>query len=399
MDLPYGFRKARNWSGAEVLGGLAPDERYYIRLYAENSVGYDWTGKEFVIRTQAKKFDLPITLALWLDSTDLNNDEGLTSNYNEESWALDGQNINYWKDKSGRGRDLPSSLTRGSPSIKLEGAGGKPVVTFDGKSQMVSDYNFRGADLNLWRNEGYSAFGVSRYTGGDSERVISSAGQNWLFGHHGNQIGRYYFNGWVDQGFESDTNFHIFETLHEGRSVSTDPSSTVWTDAIEGSYRSGGKNRSSNWNFFPDKLSFGAWSSLSEASKCQVAEFLIFEGLLDEGDRLKIEGYLAHKWAIPLPSSHPWANDPPSFGQEIISGSTPVIDTNRTFVPSVVNRTPANLKNTSASLTGRIINTGLGVLPFNPVGEVATTFSQTPGLSPPVLGDLNVTNISQSSAN
>ena len=143
----------------------------------------------------------------------------------------------------------------------------------------------------------------------------------------------------------------------------------------------------------------GRGAHSERASKCQVAEFLIFEGLVDEVDRLKIEGYLAHKWAIPLPSSHPWANDPPAFGQEIISGSTPVIDTNRTFVPSVVNRNPANLKNTSASLTGRVVNTGLGVLPFNPVGEVATTFSQTPGLSPPVLGDINVTNISQSSAN
>ena len=173
--------------GAEVLGGLAPDERYYIRLYAENFRRI-MTGPVRSLSSVRKprNWICQLALALWLDATDLNNDEGLTSNYNEESWALDGQIINYWKDKSGRGRDLPSSLTRGSPSIKLEGAGGKPVVTFDGKAQMVSEYNFRGADLNLWRNEGYSAFGVSRYTGGDSERVISSAGQNWLFGHHRN---------------------------------------------------------------------------------------------------------------------------------------------------------------------------------------------------------------------
>ena len=62
---------------------------------------------------------------------------------------------------------------------------------------------------------------------------------------------------------------------------------------------------------------------------------------------------------IALPSSHPWSNDPPAFGQEIISGNTPVIDTNA-FAPSVVNRTAANLKNTS-SLTGRIVNTGIGI--------------------------------------
>ena len=34
--------------------GLAPDHRYFIRLYAENSAGH-WTGKEFIVRTQPKK--------------------------------------------------------------------------------------------------------------------------------------------------------------------------------------------------------------------------------------------------------------------------------------------------------------------------------------------------------
>ena len=152
-----------------------------------------------------------------------------------------------WNDKSGKDRDMANPV--GNPTIKLEGHGGKPVVDFDGKSQMRTNYNFSGTDLNLWRNGGYSVFGVSRYTGGDNERVISSSGHNWLLGHHGNQIGRYFFNGWVDQGFASDTNFHIFETLHEGRTVNTNPSASVWTDGIEGSYRSGGKQGSSNLEF------------------------------------------------------------------------------------------------------------------------------------------------------
>ena len=41
----------------------------------------------------------------------------------------------------------------------------------------------------------------------------------------------------------------------------------------------------------------------------------------------------------------------------------------------------------------------MGVLPFNPVGEITTTFSQAPGLSPPVLGEINASNISHSSTN
>ena len=374
--------------GSTILGGLAPDQSYYIRLYAENSAGFDWTGKEFSIRTQPNKEHLPSTLAMWFDATDLAADGVL---------PLAGQTVSTWVDKSGKSRNMANPA--GNPIIKLDGDGGKPVVNFDGKSQMRTNYNFSGTDFNLWRNGGYSVFGVSRYTGGDSERVISSNGHNWLFGHHGNQIGRYFFNGWVDQGFASDTKFHIFETLHEGRSVNTDPSATVWTDGIEGSYRSGGKNRSNNWNFYPGQLSFGASGTLSEASKCQVAEFIIFEGLINEEDRLKTEGYLSHKWGISLSSTHPWANDAPSYGEEIISGNTVIIDTERTIVPTVINRTPANLKNTTASLTGRLVDTGLGILPTNPTGVIITSSSSTPGLSSPTIGDLNASNISPSSAN
>ena len=64
--------------------------------------------------------------------------------------------------------------------------------------------------MGVWRNGGYTAFGVSRYTGGRSNRVISSQGQNWIMGHHGNRNGRYYFNGWVHQGHAADTEFHIW---------------------------------------------------------------------------------------------------------------------------------------------------------------------------------------------
>ena len=378
-----------------TLGGLAPDQSYYVRIYAENSAGSVWTGKKFLIRTQPLKEHLPSSLAIWFDSEDTNAD-GSKDNLPE------GENVSTWLDKSGKGRDMVrsgSGSTTSFPSIAYDGFTQKQVVHFDGKSRMQTSYNFRGTDTNLWRNQGYSAFGVSRYTGGDNERVITSVGGNWLFGHHGNLIGRYHFDGWLDQGFSPDTKFHIFETLHEGKSVNSDPSGTVWTDGIEGSYRRGRKQGSNNNWFFPQQLSFGAMTSGREASKCQVAEFMIFEGLINEDDRLNIEGYLSHKWGIPLPSSHPWVNDVPSYGDVTISGSTNIVDTNRTGIPTVINRKPANLKNTSAVLTGTIVDTGLGVLPINPVGAVATNHSFLAGLSHATLGELNASNISHSSAN
>ena len=102
---------------------------------------------------------------------------------------------------------------------------------------------------------------------------------------------------------------------------------------------------------------------------------------------------------FPFRHHTPWTNDVPSFGEEIISGITPIADTNRTVAPTVINRAPANLKNTSAFLTGRLVDTGLGILPTNPTGTITTTFLNNVGLSHPTLGEINATSISQSSAN
>ena len=121
--------------------------------------------------------------------------------------------------------------------------------------------------------------------------------------------------------------------------------------------------------FFPSKLSFGAFDSLAESSMCQVAEFLIFKGLIEENERLLIEGYLSHKWSISLPSEHPWAFEQPSFGEIVSEGATPVGITSQTLAPIIVNRKPVNQTNTSASLTGQVVSAGLGLVedaPFSP---------------------------------
>ena len=53
-----------------LVGGLTQDQSYYVRLYAYNSVGEDWTGKIFY-PYPAKSFELPFGLAMWLDATQI----------------------------------------------------------------------------------------------------------------------------------------------------------------------------------------------------------------------------------------------------------------------------------------------------------------------------------------
>jgi hypothetical protein len=58
------------------------------------------------------------------------------------------------------------------------------------------------------------------------------------------------------------------------------PYSTVYADGIE----LANNQNSNNWWFHPGQLSFGGWADLGETSNCQVAEFLIFQGLKPADD-------------------------------------------------------------------------------------------------------------------
>ena len=80
---------------------------------------------------------------------------------------------------------------------------GRPVVEFDGDDWLSTvtlwnETNHGKYPYNRWgwRDHGYSAFAVSRYTGGKNGRVFTSSdGVNWLMGHWSNRLGTYYFNG------------------------------------------------------------------------------------------------------------------------------------------------------------------------------------------------------------
>ena len=239
---------------------MAPDQAYYVRLYAYNSAGKIGQEKNF-IRHNLKNSSPLAYLCGSMQQMSLNR------NYSNVGMHQLG-------DLSGNARHM--NIVNGDPIITTDGHEGRSVVDFDGDDQLISTYDFASTDLQVWRNGGYTAFGVSRYTGGRSNRVISSRGQNWIMGHHGNRNGRYYFNGWVHGGYSADTKFHIWEIKQEGRSHNGNPYSTVYADGVE----LANNQNSNNWWHHPGQLSFGGWGDLSEASNCQVAEFLIFRGLL-----------------------------------------------------------------------------------------------------------------------
>ena len=179
------------------------------------------------------------------------------------------------------------------------------MVEFDGNDWLQNEPNSIPTSL---RNSGYSVLAICRYTEGVNGRVITSTStnsrnwDNWLMGLHGGNMGRYYFLGWVDQGFNKDYNFHLFEVVHEGWNKSSDPTAYVWNDAIPGNYYKGSPNGSNNTWFTPLNISLGGWTrqnSQLEFSNCQVGELLLFDEELEESERLLLEGYLCQNGEFP----------------------------------------------------------------------------------------------------
>ena len=359
--------------GTFQMKGLDADKRYYVRLLAQNLAGSQWTGKETIINRIPIPDDLPGSLFLWFDANDL-------SAQNKTEFLINpaGTPVDTWKNKARKSddseeqeKDLGIPLTSpdsNNPKIVHDGHDAIAVVDFDGNDWLQNEPN---SIPSSWRDSGYTAFAVARYTQGVNGRVITSTStnsrnwDNWLMGFHDGKIGRYYFHGWVDQGFDNDYNFHIFEAIHQGLDKSADPLAYVWNDAIPGNYNNGAANASNTSWFTPRNISIGAWTRQNaqvEFSNCQVGEFLLLQGEIDETDRLLIEGYLAYKWGIALPSSHPWNAEGPTFGEIITDGVTPVGFTGSTSGPIAINLGTANLRQSTASLTGQLINPGRGIL-------------------------------------
>ena len=77
--------------------------------------------------------------------------------------------IDAWQDESGQGNH--ADQLQGDPTWVVDGLNGEPVVRFDGDDMIWTTKNFQ-QELTA-----YTIISVARYTGGDSERLISSRGK------------------------------------------------------------------------------------------------------------------------------------------------------------------------------------------------------------------------------
>ena len=270
------------------------------------------------VTDQSFKTDTVPGLSAWYSAQDMNGD-----NVEDLGQVLsNGDIVSSWRDGSGKQRNMLN--TSGNPRFYISALKGKPVISLDGDDMIWGETNF-----DFLTNSGYSMVSVARYTGGANNRVISSRTRNWLFGFHGGLVSRWYAEGWISTAGPSDNNWHLHLGSIEAKGGN--PRASFWRDGEQIAFNNRGSN---NTNFAPGVLQFGGYGTNRERSTCEIAEVMVFDRELNQGERSRLEGYLAHKWRITeevLPSSHPYISSNPFGGiqentvVQSVGGDNPVV--------------------------------------------------------------------------
>ena len=77
-----------------------------------------------------------------------------------------------------------------------------------------------------------------------------------------------------------------------------------------------------DWHF-PQQLEFGAYNDNGENSKGQIAEFVMYYGMLTDEQRQKIESHLAYKYALDLDANHPFGDEVDALEETVDAGGAP----------------------------------------------------------------------------
>ena len=236
-----------------------------------------------------ESFSTASSLAFWVDASDINGDSLPDA-------LANGSAVTTWVDKSGFARNMTNT---GTVSYTLASAPGnnKPAVAFsNSRLQTAFDFDALGAD--------YTILGVSRYTGGDNERVISSANGNWLFGHWGAGDERWYAEGWINQnpGGTASTAFNIYTGII-GPSV---PNADFWKNGTQLQDNVGGYN---GGDYKPGRLEFGSYINGNETSNAEVSEVLIVNRKINEAERLAMLNALSAKYNIAIGAQDAYLGD------------------------------------------------------------------------------------------
>lgn len=198
-----------------------------------------------------------------------------------------------WMDSFGTNATIPTGNFTGAPSITIRGTTDGGSSTRSSKSLVtVSGTPSDQITLaNLPTN--YTMFNVARYrTTGSKGRLITTNGGNWLSGFHGGRAGVAHHNWWLTP---AATNV----PSAVGWVLSTDQMKLYRADGVDVSYVDNGTQNAQSTS-----TGFGINNSnYAEKSDFDVADVLVFNRQLNNGEIRAMELYLSRVYGLTLNST------------------------------------------------------------------------------------------------
>jgi hypothetical protein len=223
---------------------------------------------------------------------------------------VDGDDIDTFSDQSGNGFDAPWENSR--PDMSTTGIDGYKSVTFD-----VSRRERFTLPASLMSGATEACyFAVARRIADPAPNVSSAGPIIHLSGDNQNFGGNWgYTNGMIDENFGTSARKSVnpTPTLTSTRLYSAHSAPSDYRMYLDGtSILSSASNtvefdRPSRW------IGHFVYLSTIYTFAGYIAEILIFDSALTTTERERVEGYLAHKYALTanLPSDHPYKSGPP----------------------------------------------------------------------------------------
>ncbi|MGE5659486.1 MAG: LamG-like jellyroll fold domain-containing protein [Actinomycetota bacterium] len=187
-----------------------------------------------------------------------------------------------WDDLSSRGNHASKASNSAMPSVfAVSNYNGKnfKVMRFDSSCGMTFPDS-----LNLQKP--FTAIIVDRYYGNTKGRTLQSRSNNWLLGKHGGNNGCY-MEGWIGSPYSSTLNTFTIST------VTLEGTSPNW-------YVDGVSKGNSGGSTAPGKLGLCKGGSSGEVSDADIAAILIWDRVLSEAERQKVEKWLGEQYGIPV---------------------------------------------------------------------------------------------------
>ena len=209
--------------------------------------------------------------------------------------------VSEWRDKSPNGRHMTQGTTSVQPPLASNAKNGLSCVQFRFQNTqfvqsdnlaMSASLNVRAAYCSVYRQSG-----IPSYANNCNFIFTDPVNFNWApaFGDLGPLASTTLAE---TLNWRNSSNFASGSSIDVGSYVGQD----IWNVY---SFSSSGNQVT---------RSIGRDRSDFHSSKGLYGEVLWFTSAHSARDRWLIEGYLSHKWAIPLAADHPYANRPPLIG-------------------------------------------------------------------------------------